>query len=432
MIYILKGMVMVMKKKISVLLAAVMVCGAVTGCKKEETEEPTPTPAEEIVETSVYTGWIKTSKETNVVPNTSGKIVGDYYNVGDYVDAGALLYRLEDNGISDNIETTKNSIAKNTISLNTANENLSNLTVYSPSDGILHDFKLKAGERINSGTVGYVDDETVMIAKVPFNTSQIASIAVGNSASVTSAELLSSVDGTVTRIHEGRADSIGGSILYDVEITITNNAGFKSGMSVNASVNTSAGVVNSPVSGEIESADNAAVVSRGSGNVRNVYVKDGDRVTKGQKILDIDNSTVNATLQRAQIDRKDLEIKLRSLENDYADLFVYAPVSGIITSKSKQLNDTAGTGSDGIMTITDTSSYVMTVELEEKDLSKVSVGMNVPVKLDDGTILNGEVTQIAENGKINGTQVSYPVTLRIADANLTTSVIGTVDLDSIS
>ena len=202
-------------------------------------------------------------------------------------------------------------------------------------------------------------------------------------------------------------------------------------MSVNATVNTANGEVSSPVSGEIESTDSVSVVSRGSGNVRNVYVKDGDRVSKGQKILDIDNSTVNATLQRAEIDRKDLEIKLRSLEKDYADLFVYAPVSGVITSKSKELNDTASSSSDGIMTITDTSSYVMTIELAEKDLPKVSVGMNLPVKLDDGTVLNGNVTEVSQEGKTNGTDISYPVTLQITNANLTTSVIGTVDLDSV-
>lgn len=422
---------MVMKKIMSVLLASVMICGLFTGCKKEETVEGTPAPTEAATETSVYTGWIKTSKETNVVPNTSGKIVADYYKVGDYVSAGALLYQLEDNGISDNIATTKNSIAKNDISLSTANENLSNLTVYAPADGILSNFKLKAGERINSGTIGSIVDEGTLIAKVPFNTTQIASIAVGDSATVTSAELLSSVGGTVTRIHENRADSIGGSILYDVEITVTGRAGFKNGMSVNATVNTANGEVSSPVSGEIESTDSVSVVSRGSGNVRSVYVKDGDRVSKGQKILDIDNSTVNATLQRAEIDRKDLEIKLRSLEKDYADLFVYAPVSGVITSKSKELNDTASSSSDGIMTITDTSSYVMTIELAEKDLPKVSVGMNLPVKLDDGTVLNGNVTEVSQEGKTNGTDISYPVTLQITNANLTTSVIGTVDLDSV-
>lgn len=94
--------------------------------------------------------------------------------MGDTVSAGTLLYQIDDNGLSDTIATTKNAIAKSNIALSTAQENLDNLTVYAPASGILHNFTLKTGERVNASKIGDIVDESRLVAKVPFNEAQKA------------------------------------------------------------------------------------------------------------------------------------------------------------------------------------------------------------------------------------------------------------------
>lgn len=72
----------------------------------------------------------------------------------------------------------------------------------------------------------------------------------------------------------------------------------------------------------------------------------------------MENSTVSSALERAELDRKDLEIKLARLEKNYADLFIYAPASGEITAKNKEELDNITSNSESIMTIADTNAGI--------------------------------------------------------------------------
>lgn len=57
--------------------------------------------------------------------------------------------------------------------------------------------------------------------------------------------MMASVSGTVSRIYDAKTASIGGSVLYNVEITISNPGGLSAGLSVDAAVETDSGTVSS-------------------------------------------------------------------------------------------------------------------------------------------------------------------------------------------
>lgn len=404
-----------MKKFISALIAATLVF-SLCGCKKQQEEKKEPVK-ETKVETRVYNSVLQPMNETKVIPNGKGQIADCPYEVGDSVAAGALIYTLEDNGLSDNIATTKNAVAKADISINTAKENVNNLKIYAPSNGILKEFKIKNGERVNVGTVGQITNDVSATAKIPFTAAQLSQIKIGDSAKVISADYMSSLPGTVTRIYDEKAQSVGGSILYNVEITIKDVGSMMPGSVVDGEITTANGICMSAVSGTLEATESVPVVSRGSGNAVAVYAKEGQNVKKGQLLVECENNTVTSTLARAELDKKDLEIKLAKYEKDYNDLFIYAPSGGVITQKNKKTFDNITSKSESIMTISDISSLKATFYVTEDEAAALNQGDTVQIVVTDENVkIDGKISSVAKDGEINGTNKEYPVVVVVENS----------------
>lgn len=421
------------KKSMIAVLTACALLAPLAGCKNKDAEETaadaTQPPAQE-QQARVYFGTLKAMSETKVIPNGKGQVKQCPYEVGDHVEKGALLYTLDDNGMTDTIATTKNSMQKAEISIRTARENLENLKVYAPASGILQNFSVKSGERVNASRIGEIADESKLVAKVPFNAAQKEKIAVGDIAKVMSADFMRTVNGKVTRIYDAKAESIGGSILYNVEITVEGPGGLSAGQSVDAEVTNQNGTFSSPAAGVLEAAETVSVVSRGSGNAVRVSAKAGDYVKKGDLLVEMENSTVSSALERAELDKKDLEIKLARLEKNYADLFIYAPAGGEIIAKSKDTLDNITSNSESIMTIADTGTLVLQMETDAETASRVAAGTKVGVVLsaDGGRTVPGVVQAAAASGVVSGSSRQYPISVYVAnDGTLKPGMAASVD-----
>lgn len=366
-------------KKLTALILAAMVAVSFSSCKGKdknaEATKPAQTNASE--EGGMYYGSLEAGSETKVIPSGKGKIIEANYEVGDYVQQGALLYRLDDNGLGDTIKTTQNSIAKSKLSLQTARENVSNLKVYAPASGILHDFDIKTGDRVNSSKIGYICDENSVVALVPFNEVQKSKISVGDRAKISGVDFMSSVEGTVKRIYDARESSSVGTALYNVEISIKNSGGLSEGYLVNAEITNANGSFSSPEYGKIKMNDAVNIISRGSGYAKNVYAKDGQYVKKGALLVETESTQTETALKRAELDLADLNIKLASYEADYKDLFVYAPTSGVITDKAKKLNDNIISGSESVMTISDISTLNAMITVPADKLKTLKEGREI-------------------------------------------------------
>ena len=366
-------------KKLTALILAAIVAVSFSSCKGKdknaEATKPAQTNASE--EGGMYYGSLEAGSETKVIPSGKGKIIEANYEVGDYVQQGALLYRLDDNGLGDTIKTTQNSIAKSKLSLQTARENVSNLKVYAPASGILHDFDIKTGDRVNSSKIGYICDENSVVALVPFNEVQKSKISVGDRAKISGVDFMSSVEGTVKRIYDARESSSVGTALYNVEISIKNSGGLSEGYLVNAEITNANGSFSSPEYGKIKMNDAVNIISRGSGYAKNVYAKDGQYVKKGALLLETESTQTETALKRAELDLADLNIKLASYEADYKDLFVYAPTSGVITDKAKKLNDNIISGSESVMTISDISTLNAMITVPADKLKTLKEGQEI-------------------------------------------------------
>ncbi len=139
------------------------------------------------------------------------------------------------------------------------------------------------------------------------------------------------------------------------------------------------------VSGYVEPYDTQETKFRSTGAVTGVFVKEGDKVKKGDILASIDNTQQLASLQdiRDQIEEAEiagserelalLRLRETSAENslDYTNL--YAAFDGEVASVDVAEEDYFEAG-DSVITIVDRSKLKATVEIDEIDMQYVRLG----------------------------------------------------------
>lgn len=154
------------------------------------------------------------------------------------------------------------------------------------------------------------------------------------------------------------------------------------------------------ISGNVEAFQTQRVVFRSTGAVTGVFVKEGDRVTKGDLLATIDDTSQSYTLANieSQIEEAKLQGSVRQVEllerqhkmalNNLDYTKAYANFDGVVASVNVDVGDyfEAGTAA---MVIIDRSKLKATVEIDEIDIQSVHTGMMAQLTFDSvpgGTI----------------------------------------------
>jgi len=147
------------------------------------------------------------------------------------------------------------------------------------------------------------------------------------------------------------------------------------------------------ISGNVEAFQTQRVVFRSTGAVTGVFVKEGDRVTKGDLLATIDDTSQSYTLANieSQIEEAKLQGSVRQVEllerqhkmalNNLDYTKAYANFDGVVASVNVDVGDyfEAGTAA---MVIIDRSKLKATVEIDEIDIQSVHTGMMAQLTFD--------------------------------------------------
>ena len=211
--------------------------------------------------------------------------------------------------------------------------------------------------------------------------------------------------------------------------------------------------------GRIATENISFVSPRGmGGQVRAIYVKQGDRVKKGQLLLKLDDAVVNqqiasvktqlnyaedlynrqqnlwkegigteVQLLTAKNNVESLEKQLSLLNEQLSMSNVYAQVSGIAETVSIRVGETFTGGPQGI-TIVNPSSLKAVVDIPENYIAKVRKGMTVMVEVPDlDKTINTTISLVSE--VINATNRSFTAECKIpTDAALKPNQIAIIKI----
>ncbi len=179
--------------------------------------------------------------------------------------------------------------------------------------------------------------------------------------------------------------------------------------------------------GFIEPIDEEALTfpskSSGSVKVKKIYVKEGERVEKGQLLVELDETEARLnflerqnTYNRAKINGsknaiEEARLNLELAQNQLENLDLKAPFSGIITDIYLEEGSYYTTGE--VATIKDTSQLQIEVSVEESDIPIIELGQKVEVSLPSlpGTELSGSVYKLGDEADNSNATVTLPVTV---------------------
>ncbi len=213
-------------------------------------------------------------------------------------------------------------------------------------------------------------------------------------------------------------------------------------------------------SGQIEAAQFANISTRMMGYVTRVHVKVGDKVRKGQSLIDINNADMEAKKAQTQAGimqaqarfmtaKKDMdrfqvlydqnsaspkefddvkaqyeiaEAQLenaRQMEKEVEAMLSYtnikAPFTGVITSKSVKTGDMANPGQH-LMSLEAPDNFVATVMVPETNIPYVQKHDSVKVYVkSNGQNLEGTVSEISTSSQNSGGQYLVKIKLRIPE-----------------
>ena len=141
-------------------------------------------------------------------------------------------------------------------------------------------------------------------------------------------------------------------------------------------------------------------------------------MNKDDIVLQLSGDDLTEAIQSAGESLRSAELNMNNMQEAMNNYTVTSPISGTIIEKNAKAGDALATGAD-LCTIYDLSYLVMVINVDELQVSSLSVGQSVQVMADavpDKTYI-GTVTRVSMKGNSNGGTTTYPVTVRIDETD---------------
>lgn len=270
------------------------------------------------------------------------------------------------------------------------------------------------------------------------------------------------------------------SVLFLVVLSVTSCGNSSKEKSTNqtpavAVTVSSAGAENNTpfltASGKIEAVNSASLSTRMMGFVNKVHVNVGQKVSKGQLLISINNADLSAKKAQTSAGITEAQAAFNSAEKDYERFqnlfaknsasqkelddqhanyemakarlegarqmknevesqFAYvdlrAPFSGVVTNKYIDEGDMANPGMP-LISVEGPGSFEVTASVPEREISKITTGTDVQVLVKSLDIqLPGTITEVSTSAKNTGGRYLVKVVLDKTDSDILSGMYATV------
>ena len=354
------------------------------------------------------TGTLNPANTYNVKSLVVGKVLTSTIEEGDIVEEGTVLYTVD---ASD--ATTKAEQASITLqqAQRSYDKTVDRQYVRAEVAGVVATLKVAKGDEVTSGQeVAVIRDSSKMVLQLEFPAADAATFSVGQSAEVTLDGTFETLTGTVTAVTGTDALSTGNLLTRTVTITVRNAGGLTTAQAATATINGVSCIAAKCFEYQAE----RTLTTLAAGTVTAINVQEGGAVNKDDIVLQISGEDLTEAIQSAAETLRSAELNMDNLQEAMNNYTVTSPISGTIIEKNAKAGDALTAGAD-LCTIYDLSYLVMVINVDELQVSDVSVGQSVQVTADavpDKTY-TGTVTRVSMKGSSNGGTTTYPVTVRI-------------------
>lgn len=403
-----KGLVMrrIKKSIVSIFVLSLVFC--LTGCNStENTEEATEdkritvkvdTPKISSIENSGdFIGTVQSEEQVYVMSKLSGDVTETFFEVGDYVNEGDLLFTVDDTSAQIQLKQANASLSSANASLNTAkagvntaNANINYQTAsvtesFAKSDTTEKQLQLSIDQaevnfrnnEINIGTL----DNTLTNLKDKLNDVNDGIDALKpqlEGAKAEYAAALSDAQSKPTDQAKQEAANAKKSILDTYSSNLSSLESSKD--SLESSIKQTEASISTAKNSNcliVEQADIARDQKSDYQNYTRATIGNGGLASLAQAQAGVVQAEAGVVQSKAGITQAQAAVDAAKLQLDYAN--VTAPVSGIITSKGVTKNNMTSTGSVAYTIMSDGSKFVV-FYVSEDIMRELQVGQSITVE----------------------------------------------------
>ncbi len=363
-------------------------------------------------------GTVASANNSDVMSNVQGKITKAYYKEGDKVKAGDLLFEIDDTDARLNIQKIENQISQAQLNVTGNQKSFSNLTITAPFNGKVTDITAKSGESCNNNMTLFTITETSKLKlSVPFSTTSIQNIKVGQRAHINVQEIMDTIEGTVTAIDDYTYTATDGGMVRNVEVVASNPGRLNDSMTASVDINTSAGMESGTQICPMSYMNKQLVKAAANGIFTAVNINENQYVNKGDVLIKLENDDLQITEQSNNLKVQDLQNQLEAAKKQLEDYKIYSPISGTVMGDTAAAGDSVKSGSV-LISIRDYEQMQFTISVDELDIAKVKMGQEVSITIDalketDQKPLSGKVIYKAMEGTSSNGVATYDVKIKI-------------------
>lgn len=362
------------------------------------------------------TGTIQPIDSYNVSGMVTGEVLEAPFEVGDQVEKGDVLYRIDPGSAETALQQAQLSVQQAQLNYDSI---VDGLNPKASGAGVVQKLHVKKGDLVSAGSpIADISDTSTMTLTVPFQSADAQRIAVGSSAQVTLAGTLETLTGTVESVANADLVGNGGALVRQVKIRVQNPGALTTSTTATAKV----GSIACAGSGTFEANLTQTVVATSSGEVVSLNVSAGSRVSAGQVLATLGGSSAQTSLENASISLQNAQLSLQNAQDALDNYTITAPISGTVIEKNFKAGDTIDNnsltaGGGTLAVLYDMSTLTFEMKIDEKDINKVQVGQEVTITADavEGVTFSGVVDTVNINGTTVSGQTNYPVTVVIND-----------------
>lgn len=359
------------------------------------------------------TGTVTPTDSSTVTPMATGEVLEAPFEVGDTVEAGQVLYRLDDKDAQTALRRAEIALQQAQLSYDNLSTNLGDATLTANASGLIAKLYVDAGDTVAAGSpVADILDRATMELKVPFHSADAAAMAVGQAALVTVDGTLEALSGTVTKVSALEEVGPGGALTRSVTVSVPNPGALTSAHTGTAVVNGAA--CSAP--GAFTYAAQKTVYAKTSGELARLLVAEGDAVTDGQVLGSFSSDAISTQVESARLTVENAALSLQTARDALDNFVITSPISGTVISKSFDAGDKVDTASlsaagGAMAVIYDLSALTFEMKISELDVNKIMEGQEVSVTASavEGRTYTGVVDQVRLSGVTVSGMTSYPV-----------------------
>ena len=378
-------------------------------------------------------GVIEPKDTYNITALVEGEVVAADFEEGQQVTEGQVLYQIDVSSMESELKSANTALSRASSRYADALEDYqeaaasySGNTYKSTHTGFIKSLEITEGEKISSGTqLAVIYNDQTMKLKVPFLAGDAVQIGVGNQAVVTLADTGEQLTGVVTAVSSMDEVLNGGRMIRYITLEVVNPGGLTPSYSASVQIGTFLSAGEGNFEAAVDTVMTGEVMGNSSLKVEKLLVHEGDFVTVGTPLFQLESQDVEDVLSSfqeqadsAQESMESAQSKLDSMEETYENYTITAPISGQVITKSVKAGDTISRNSGSETTLAviyDLSELTFEMSVDELDVRSVKVGQKVTVTADalEGQTFTGTVTNVSLQSTQSNGVTNYPVTVTL-------------------